>query len=152
MSDIKFSIKGESTSKTKYKGQTRQFSIEVDEPEDLGGTDAAPNPVEYLLAGYAGCLNVVIQLVAEESAINIKQLNIDIEGDINPKRFLGVSNEERAGYKELVVNINIDADATDAAVKELIEEVKRRCPVNDNLINPTPVDYRVKTDNTLILN
>lgn len=92
MSDIKFSIKGESTSKTKYKGQTRQFSIEVDEPEDLGGTDSAPNPVEYLLAGYAGCLNVVIQLVAEESAINIKQLNIDIEGDINPKRFLGVSN------------------------------------------------------------
>ena len=43
----------------------------VDEPEALNGTDEDANPVEYILAGFAGCVNVVGHLVAKELGFKI---------------------------------------------------------------------------------
>jgi uncharacterized OsmC-like protein len=144
MSNLNFSISGQSLTATKYNGRARQFNIVVDEPESLAGQDSAPNPVEYILAGYAGCLNVVIHLVAKELNVKINHLEINIDGDINPARFLGLSVDERAGFKSLNVDIKLDADAPAELITKLIAQVKERCPVNDNLINPTPVEYSFK--------
>jgi len=47
----------------------------IDEPDNLGGTDAGANPVEYLLAALSGYLNVVGHLVAREMGINLKHSN-----------------------------------------------------------------------------
>jgi putative redox protein len=33
----------------------RQFSLTIDEPANLGGTDTGPNPVELVLAALATC-------------------------------------------------------------------------------------------------
>ena len=96
--DLNFKINGKSIGHTKYQGYARNFELIVDEPEMLGGDDSAANPVEYLLAGYAGCLNVVFGIVAKELAIEIQSLKINIDGDINPEKFLGISNDERAGF------------------------------------------------------
>lgn len=142
MSNLNFSINGKSINATKYEGKARQFSITVDEPEELGGKDEAANPVEYILAGYAGCLNVVFHVVAKELNITIKTLKININGDINPEKFLGLSNKERAGFQSLNVHIELETDAVkQELVDELILKVKERCPVNDNLANPTPIKY-----------
>ena len=59
MAKLTFSINGKNANATRLDVKARSFSVVVDEPADLGGTDAGPNPVEYVLAGYAGCLNVV---------------------------------------------------------------------------------------------
>lgn len=149
MSNLNFSINGKSISPTLYKGQTRNFTLTVDEPEELGGKDISANPVEYLLAGYAGCLNVVFNLVAKEKNIQIKRLHININGDINPGKFLGTTKEGRAGFLSLNVHIELDTDAHGDTEQELIREVKERCPINDNLTNPTPVNYFIKTKATL---
>lgn len=141
MSLLNFSIKGKSTSATRYEGKARQFSIVVDEPAILGGEDSAANPVEYILAGYAGCLNVVFNVVAKELNIKINQLNININGDINPEKFLGISDKERAGFQSLNVHIELNTDTSAEKERLLISKVKERCPVKDNLLNPTPVKY-----------
>jgi uncharacterized OsmC-like protein len=143
MSNLNFKITGKSLSNTKIETSARKFKIVVDEPQALGGTDSAPNPVEYILAGYAGCLNVVINLIASERKVKINNLNININGDINPDRFLGISKKNRAGFQSFIVEIEIDSDSSEQEIKQLIEEVKDRCPVNDNLANITPVNYKV---------
>ncbi|NLO71313.1 MAG: OsmC family protein [Porphyromonadaceae bacterium] len=139
--DIKYAINGKSVGYTKYHGVVRNFDLVVDQPEALGGEDSAPNPIEYLLAGYAGCLNVVINLVAKEMNILVNKLEINVSGDINPKRFLGVSSSERAGFKSINVDIQIETNTDSENEKRLIQEAKDRCPINDNLINPTPINY-----------
>ena len=58
MSNLRFSVNGESNSTTQFVAKAPQFKLVVDEPNDLGGTDEAANPVEYILAGLAGCINV----------------------------------------------------------------------------------------------
>ena len=62
MSIVKFAIKGESKTATKLEAKARSFSFVIDEPGALGGTNEAPNPVEYLLGSLAGCLNIVLHL------------------------------------------------------------------------------------------
>ncbi|PIQ16323.1 MAG: osmotically inducible protein C [Flavobacteriales bacterium CG18_big_fil_WC_8_21_14_2_50_32_9] len=143
MSNLNFSFNGTSTSATKFEGKTRQFNLVIDEPEALGGNDSAANPVEYLLAGYAGCLNVVYNLVAQEIGIKINQLDISINGDINPEKFLGISDKERAGFQSLNVFIEIETNGTHEQEQQLIATAKDRCPVNDNLANPTPIQYLI---------
>jgi len=69
--DLNFKVNGKNIGLTKYQGYARNFELIVDEPEVLGGEDSAANPVEYLLAGYAGCLNVVFGIVAKELNIEI---------------------------------------------------------------------------------
>lgn len=141
MENLIFSINGKSITATRYEGKVRQFTIAVDEPENFGGKDSAPTPVEYILAGYAGCINVVVNLIAKEMSITIKHLEINITGDINPEKLLGISNKERAGFKSLSVYLEIKSDASKDMLQKLVNQVKERCPVNDNLTNRTPVNY-----------
>lgn len=143
MALLNFAIEGENENPTKLVVNARQFKLVVDEPAGLGGTDDGPNPVEYLLAGYAGCLNVVAHLVAKEQGLDLKKLSIGVDGDINPARLFGQSNDDRAGFKIIRVNIAIDTDAGQPAIDKWIKEVENRCPINDNLTNPTPVELSV---------
>ena len=143
MEDLIFSINGKSVTPTRFEGKVRQFNIAVDEPENFGGKDSAPTPVEYILAGYAGCLNVVVNLIAKEMGITIKSLEINITGDINPEKLLGISDKERAGFKSLNIQMTIKSDASKDMLQKLLTQVKERCPVNDNLANTTPVNYSI---------
>src|SRR5690554_7369291 len=87
MTKLTFAINGENRNATRLDVDARQFRVVVDEPVQLGGSDAGPNPVEYILAGYAGCLNVVGHLVAKEMGMSIHKLSVEVSGDLNPARF-----------------------------------------------------------------
>ena len=139
MSDLKFSFAGENTSATQFIGKARQFTLVVDEPEGLGGTDEDANPVEYILAGFAGCINVIGHLVAKELGFVIKNLKIEVVGDLNPERFFGTSFQDRAGFKSIRLNLIPETDATVETLVKWLQIVEDRCPVRDNLQNSTPV-------------
>ncbi|EMY82650.1 OsmC-like protein [Psychroflexus gondwanensis ACAM 44] len=143
MSISNFSINGSSINATVYQGRSRQFNFLVDEPHELGGQDLAANPVEYLLAGYAGCLNVVINLVAKELGVKIYDMKININGNIDAAKFLGYSDKTRAGFQSLDVDINFVTNATQESIDFLLKNVKKRCPIHDNLSNETPIHYHI---------
>ena len=139
MSDLIFSVKGHCITATKFTAKARQFSLTIDEPEALGGQGESANPVEYILAGLAGCLNVVGHLVAKELGFELKQLDIEITGNINPNRFLGVSKEDREGFKSLDVILKPESNANESTLGRWLNTVQERCPVKDNLLNQNPL-------------
>lgn len=144
MADIRFRVKAYSENSTKTIVKARGFELTVDEPEDLGGTNQGANPVEFVLAGYAGCLNVMSHVCAQELGIELKGVKIDIVGSLNPDRLFGKSFEERAGYKEIKATIKPDCEADEETMKKWLAAVVDRCPVGDNLKNVTDVvvDYK----------
>jgi len=144
MSDLKFSVNGESNSSTQFVAKARQFKLIIDEPDDLGGTDQDANPVEYILAGLAGCINVIGHIVAKELGFTINKLNIEVSGDINPNKFLGLSDDERAGFKTIGLNLIPETDADINTLSKWLTIVEERCPVKDNLNNKTPVKLSVE--------
>lgn len=143
MSDLIFSVKGESTSPAQFVAKTRGFKLVIDEPEDLGGSNEDANPVEYILAGLAGCLNVVGHLVAKELGFTIRNLKIEVSGSVNPDRLFGTSKAERAGFKEINLTLIPETDASIETLAQWLRIVEDRCPVKDNLANETPVKVSV---------
>jgi uncharacterized OsmC-like protein len=139
MPELTFQVAGNSENPTKLNVETRTFKFVVDEPADLGGTDHGPNPVEYVLGALAGCLNVVGHVVANEMNMPLKGITISIEGDLDPARFMGMSNEKRAGYSQIRVGVTPDSSADEATLTTWLKSIEDRCPVSDNLRNPTDI-------------
>ncbi|MDD2197455.1 MAG: OsmC family protein [Bacteroidales bacterium] len=144
MSDLKFRIKAQRASDAKTIVKARNFEIIVDEPQSLGGTDLAPNPVEYVLAALAGCLNVTGSLIAKEMGFELRDLQIEISGNLNPARLFGKTDVERAGYNSVEVKMIPDSDADEVTLNEWLRKVESRCPVSDNIMNSTPVKVGLK--------
>lgn len=144
MSDLKFRIKAQRASDAKTIVKARNFEIIVDEPQSFGGTDLAPNPVEYVLAALAGCLNVTGSLIAKEMGFELRDLQIEISGNLNPARLFGKTDVERAGYNSVEVKMIPDSDADEVTLNEWLRKVESRCPVSDNIMNSTPVKVGLK--------
>jgi uncharacterized OsmC-like protein len=139
--NLKFSVQSKSESAARTQIETRGFKLIVDEPTELGGTNQAPNPVEYILAGYAGCINVVAHITAKELNIDLKDLHISIDGDLDPARLFGQSFKERAGYKNINVFLKTESKIDEQVKARWLDAIESRCPVNDNLRNATPIQF-----------
>ncbi|MDG5816534.1 OsmC family protein [Chitinispirillales bacterium ANBcel5] len=146
MPDLKFSVSAQALSPAKTEVKTRKFSFIIDEPKELGGTNEAANPVEYLLGSLAGCINVVGHLVAKEQNITLSNLKVEISGNLNPEKLFGKATEDRTGYKEISVKLYPETDASPEVLSKWIEEIEKRCPINDNITNSTPVKVSVGAD------
>lgn len=144
MSDLRFRVKAKSANPTKTIVKARNFELVIDEPEDLGGTNQGANPVEFLLAAYAGCLNVMAHVVAGEMGVEIRGVEIDLVGTLNPARLFGKSFDERAGYKEIKVTMKPDWSADEATTQKWLAAILDRCPVGDNLKNTTEIEVQVR--------
>jgi len=120
----------------------RQFTFSIDEPPALGGTDAGPNPVEYVLSSIAGCINVVLHMVAKEQGVEIRSLKLWVTGQLDTDRLMGVDTERRAGFESVDLTAEVDSPASAEEIDALLRIAETRCPVADNLGNPTPVTLR----------
>jgi uncharacterized OsmC-like protein len=119
--------------------RVRDFApIPSDEPRALGGTDTAPNPVEQLLAALGHCLAVGYAANATAEGIQIRDLRIELEGDLDLHAFLGL-REGHAGYEAVRVAVHLDADASPAQLQTLHEAVVGTSPVGHTLQAAIPV-------------
>jgi uncharacterized OsmC-like protein len=143
MPDLNFSVKGVSENPTKFVAEARDFTIIIDEPPSLGGTDHGANPVEYLLASYAGCLNVMGHLIAGELGFKLDKLEIELNGNLNPDSLFGKDFTERAGFKKIDIKLKPYAKVSPEVLEQWTKEVENRCPINDNLREKTPTEIEV---------
>jgi len=150
MSDLKFRVKAHSENPTKTIVKARGFEIVIDEPADLGGTNEGANPVEYILAAFCGCINVMAHVIAKEMNIELRSVKIKMAGELNPNRLFGTSYDDRAGYKGIQVAIEPDCDATEEELAKWLEAIEDRCPVSDNLRNITPVELKLKSKKLVV--
>ena len=121
----------------------RSFApITSDEPAGIGGTDSAPNPVEQLLGALGNCLAVGYAANASVAGITIRDLRIDLDGDLDLHTFLGLDpkTDGHAGFSAIRVTVHLDTDADDAAVAELHKKVAATSPVGQTLTTAIPVE------------
>lgn len=123
--------------------QVRGFdAIASDEPPALGGTDSAPNPVEQLLAALGNCLAVGYAANASARGFELRDLRVDIRGDLDLHVFLGL-RPGHAGFDRISVEVLIDADATAEELAELHDAVTSTSPVGHTLSSAVPVEFRL---------
>jgi len=111
----------------------------VDQPEAMGGTDSGPSPLDYMFVALGGCLVTVSKIVAGQQKIDLRDVEIEITGDLNLAVLRGQEKNERAGFTSITAKVKVDADLSKEEKKAFLEEVDKRCPVSENLMNLTPV-------------
>lgn len=122
----------------------RQFEVDVDEPQSLGGGDTAPNPVEYILAALGSCQEITYRLYADALGIPVNSVSVRLEGTIDLRGLFNVEKSVRPGYQGIVAEVTIDSPASEDDLQRLKAVVDQHCPVLDILRNPTPVQLELR--------
>jgi uncharacterized OsmC-like protein len=121
------------------------FLMDNDEPAVLLGTNKGANPVEALFHALAGCLTTSLVYHAAAQGIRLEEVESQLEGDLDARGFLGLSDEVRNGYENIRVTFKIKADAPQEKLAELCQLAQQRSPVLDMLSNSVPVSIRLET-------
>ncbi|MDR7419100.1 MAG: OsmC family protein [Armatimonadota bacterium] len=121
------------------------FVLEGDEPPVLLGTNTAPNAVEAVLHALASCLAVGLVYNAAAQGIGIQSLQFALEGDLDLRAFLGLSDQIRPGFSTIRVTCRLKSDAPREKIVELCNYVQRTSPVLDIVRNPVPVTITLES-------
>ena len=123
----------------------RQFSLTIDEPPNLGGTDTGPNPVELVLAALATCQEITYRAYATAFGIPLESVSVKLEGALDLRGFFAVKDGVRAGFNDVRGTVHLQSTAPLAELAKLKEVVDAHCPVLDILRAPVPVDLKLET-------
>ena len=137
------SIEAKLGEKFKVEVKAGNHTLYVDQPQAGGGTDAGPNPIEYLFTSLAGCIATVARIIASQKRLQLRGMNMKIEGAFDQEIILGKSKENRPGLTGIKVILDIDSDMSKEEKEAFVQEIESRCPVSDNIEKTTPVTVEV---------
>ncbi|MDY6764842.1 MAG: OsmC family protein [Halobacteria archaeon] len=120
------------------RGKAREFSFEADEPKSVvGGQNRGPRPLEYFLAGFAFCQQVIYAKNALATGIEIDSISIEASGDVDPRGVFGVGDTEPGfANDEITYTTHIESEANREEVAELVRIAERQCPAHASLRKP----------------
>lgn len=112
--------------------RSRSFEWAVDEPEDQGGEDAAPNPVEQFVGSLSSCLALMIGHMADRREVDLEEVAVTARADPPEGRI-----------EHIAVDVDVVSDTATEDVERVVEMAERACYVNQ------VVDDEVDRDLTL---
>ncbi|HVY55203.1 MAG TPA: OsmC family protein, partial [Thermodesulfobacteriota bacterium] len=124
------------------KAEIRQFTLDVDEPPDLFGTDKGPNPAELVLAALGTCQEIVYSAYAAVIGIPLDSLKIRVKGKIDLRGLLNVAPVP-AGFSDIDYDVEIKSPADKEQIRQLAELVNAHCPILDTLQRPINLSFSV---------
>ncbi|HSM43462.1 MAG TPA: OsmC family protein, partial [Acidimicrobiia bacterium] len=124
--------------------RTRDFApVPSDEPVGLGGEDTAPNPVEQILGAFGNCLAVGYAANATAAGIELRNVRIELEGDLDLHTFLGLRDGGHAGFESIKATVSIESDAPVDEIEDLHRRVVATSPVGHTLQQAIPLNVEL---------
>jgi uncharacterized OsmC-like protein len=114
----------------------RRFSIDIDEPCELGGSNRCANPQEHLLAALNACMMVGYVAQCAVRGITLERLEIETDGEIDLRGFLGIDATVPPGYDNLRYVVRIKGNGTKEQFAEIHAAVMATSPNFHNVSQP----------------
>jgi len=114
----------------------RRFSIDIDEPCELGGSNSFANPQEHLIAALNACMTVGYVAQCAVRGITLESLAIETGGEIDLRGFLGIDPAVPPGYENLSYTVRIKGSGTKEQFAEIHEAVMATSPNFYNMARP----------------
>lgn len=102
------------------------FTVRVDEPSRVGGSDTGPQPTDYLLMSVASCFVLSVAFSARKRGIELGRIEVTVGGTYDGPRFSAIEIEVRT-------------DAPEHAVEQLMSSARRVCYVTNTLREPPDI-------------
>lgn len=121
----------------KYKTEViiGKHTLQVDEPETVGGKDLGPTPVDLLLSSLGTCKAITMRMYADQKNWNLEKIEIDLS--------LEVIKNNPTQYTQIEVQINLIGDL-DEQQKERILKVGNKCPIHKIMENPFQIETKLR--------
>ncbi len=117
----------------------RSFVLQTDEPAPLGGTDAAIDPMELVLAAVGTCLTIGWVTQAVQRGVDFHDLRIEVSGNFDLQGYLALDRSVRPGFQELSYVVHVQSDAAPEVLEEIRQAAESTSPMFDNVKNATPL-------------
>ena len=112
--------------------QEGDWKFSVDMPAGVGGAGTAPTPGVYGRAALGSCLAIGYMMKAAEWEIPITNLEVVVEADFDDGALLGTADKNiPPGYLEVRYTINIESDATNEKIMQLLDDGDAHSPYLD---------------------
>ena len=93
------------------------------------------NPVEAVLCALGACKCIVARCFAKPHGVNLKDIKIELEGDLDPDGFMGKNKDAKIGFSEIRSKIYIKSNSPKEKIEEFVQFIDKTCPVADTLTN-----------------
>ncbi|GCF95510.1 hypothetical protein NRIC_34010 [Enterococcus florum] len=133
----------ESLGGLQLKCSARGFDFLIDEPENVGGSNQAMNPLEALLCSLGACKMMVARFFYQAQQINLHSMKVEMLGEIDSERLKGLEGI-KVGFSKITTHYTIKADNTAEEIQAFISFIEQTCPVKDTIVN-TP-EFEIKID------
>ena len=141
--DVTTRWQGQTRSESTVEGYTiggervqRSHKIVADEPNELLGSDGAPNPQELLMAAVNACMTVGYVAGAALKGITLERLEIRTKGTLDLRGFLGLDDSVAPGYEAIDYEVSIGGNGTREQFDEIHQTVMKTSPNYFNLNRP----------------
>jgi uncharacterized OsmC-like protein len=101
-----------------------------------GGSGAELCSGDMLLEALVACAGVTLKAVATALAVPLRHAQVIAEGDLDFRGTLGVDKEAPVGFQAIRLMFQLDTDANDETIAQLIKLTERYCVVFQTLRNP----------------
>jgi len=95
------------------------------------GTDACSG--DMLLEALLACAGVTLRSVATAMGLTLRAATLRADGCFDARGTLGLDRSAPVGVQDIVVSIEVDTDADDAALERLARSTERYCVVGQTL-------------------
>src|ERR1700743_2680945 len=99
---------------------------------------------DMLLEALVACAGVTLKAVSTALAIPLKSGTVSAEGDLDFRGTLGVDKEAPVGFREIRLRFDVDTDAPQDKLDQLLKLTERYCVVYQTIAKAPPVDIKLQ--------
>lgn len=131
-----------------FAGQShaRDFTLTIDEPEELGGTNLAPNPQEVLLSALNACLMTTFVALCSLQGIELEKVEMTSTGKLDLRGFFQLDATVPSGYSDLHWTLTVKGKATPEQFQQVYESALAASPNVWNLAQPIGIQPELQVE------
>ena len=121
----------------------KDFTISIDEPRELLGSNQYANPQEYLLAAMNACIMASWVAACSVNGIELESLELESEGELDLRGFLAIDAKVKPGYDSIDLTVRIKGNGTEEQYRQIEEFVAKTSPNFYNLAHAVTLKPRL---------
>src|SRR6195256_2708646 len=98
---------------------------------------------DMLLEALVACAGVTLKAVATALDIPLKSGRVSAEGDLDFRGTLGVAKDAPVGFAEIRLRFDVDSDAPQEKLDQLLKLTERYCVVYQTLKSGPPIEVKL---------
>jgi uncharacterized OsmC-like protein len=109
-----------------------------------GGSGLEACSGDMLLEALVACAGVTLKAVATAIGVELKSAQVRAEGDLDFRGTLGVEREAPVGFRDIRLTFDLDSDAPEDKLDQLLKLTERYCVVLQTLRGAPPVAAKIE--------